>query len=102
MRCEGRLRGLHPHAMDHYDRSRQAGASHTEAMQHTLPFFARDPNVRTGYPPPPRRELLTHPARLAQGDFPHSITHVVAVSARTTLPVGQAPAVRSAVPMRCR
>ncbi|GII96357.1 hypothetical protein [Sinosporangium siamense] len=102
LRCEVRLREQHPHAMGHYDRFRQADVAPVEAMQRALPFFARDPNVRTGYPPPPRRELLSHPARLAQGDFPYSIAHVVAAGPRTTLPAGRAPAVRPAVPMRCR
>ncbi|RAY14995.1 hypothetical protein DPM19_09600 [Actinomadura craniellae] len=56
-KCEQRLRNLHPHAMDHYDRHRAAGHDLLEAMRHAAPFFTRDPNVRTGHPAT-RRDAL--------------------------------------------
>lgn len=49
-KCEERLRQLHPHGMDHYDRFREAGLAAEEAMREAAPFFTRDPNVRTGQP----------------------------------------------------
>ncbi|MEV5831553.1 hypothetical protein AB0L25_38930 [Spirillospora sp. NPDC052242] len=56
-KCEERLRDLHPHAMSHYDRFREDGKDHLEAMREAAPFFTRDPNVRTGDPAPRRAEL---------------------------------------------
>ncbi|MBA9002841.1 hypothetical protein [Thermomonospora cellulosilytica] len=56
-KCEERLRRLHPHAMDHYDRFRDSGLSHLEAMREAAPFFSRDPNVRTGEPAANRQSL---------------------------------------------
>ncbi|WP_119730061.1 hypothetical protein [Thermomonospora amylolytica] len=58
-KCEQRLRELHPHAMQHYDRYRQNGLSPEEAMRETIPFFTRTPNVRTGEPAAERPALLT-------------------------------------------
>jgi hypothetical protein len=49
-KCEQRLRDLHPHAMEHYDRLRASGRAPQEAMREAAPFFTRDPNVRTGEP----------------------------------------------------
>jgi hypothetical protein len=49
-KCEQRLRDLHPHGMEHYDRLRASGCVPQEAMREAAPFFARDPNVRTGEP----------------------------------------------------
>lgn len=56
-KCEDRLRDLHPHAMSHYDRLRDEGKDHLVAMQAAVPFFTRDPNVRTGEPSPQRAGL---------------------------------------------
>ncbi|MFI0350970.1 hypothetical protein [Actinomadura sp. 9N407] len=56
-KCEDRLRDLHPHGMSHYDRARGAGQDPLIAMGEAAPFFARDPNVRTGDPAAARPEL---------------------------------------------
>jgi hypothetical protein len=48
-KCEQRLRELHPHAMEHYDRFRATGLSAEEAMRDAATFFTRDPKVRTGH-----------------------------------------------------
>ncbi|TDD71113.1 hypothetical protein [Actinomadura rubrisoli] len=56
-KCEERLRHLHPHAMSHYDRFRDEGETELHAMAQAAPFFARDPNVRTGEPAAQRAEL---------------------------------------------
>ncbi|WP_143219920.1 hypothetical protein [Actinomadura sp. CNU-125] len=56
-KCEERLRDLHPHAMNHYDRLRAEGDDPLVAMGKAAPFFTRDPNVRTGEPAPQRAEL---------------------------------------------
>ncbi|SEF78126.1 hypothetical protein SAMN04489712_1027 [Thermomonospora echinospora] len=56
-KCEERLRKLHPHAMQHYDRFRDAGLSPEEAMRDAVPFFTRTPNVRTGDPASERQAL---------------------------------------------
>ena len=56
-KCEERLRHLHPHAMSHYDRFRDQGKDPLDAMTQAAPFFTRDPNVRTGEPAAPRRQL---------------------------------------------
>jgi hypothetical protein len=48
-KCEQRLRDLHPHGMDHYDRLRDSGHAPEDAMREAAPFFARDPNVRPGH-----------------------------------------------------
>lgn len=58
-KCEERLRELHPHAMQHYDRFRENGLSPEEAMREAAPFFTRTPNVRTGDPAPSRPLLPT-------------------------------------------
>lgn len=57
-KCEEQLRHLHPHGMSHYDRFRGEGKDPLDAMAQAAPFFARDPNVRTGDPAPQRGELL--------------------------------------------
>lgn len=57
IRCENRFRKIHPHAMQHYDRLRSDGVPRAEAMVLAVPFFARDPNIRTGYPAPRRAAL---------------------------------------------
>ncbi|QKG20120.1 hypothetical protein [Actinomadura verrucosospora] len=57
-KCENRLRGLHPHAMTHYDRARTEGMEPLDAMRKAAPFFTRDPNVRTGEPAIPRPALV--------------------------------------------
>jgi hypothetical protein len=93
--CEERLRRLHPHAMEHYDRFRADGLGSVEAMRKAAPFFTRDPNVRTGDPAPVRAALLaaydspqrTEAARLAGSDFPHSVSESVrATTHRGTVP----------------
>ncbi|MFD0690960.1 hypothetical protein [Actinomadura fibrosa] len=56
-KCEQRLREIHPHAMSHYDRLRSEGQEELVAMANAAPFFARDPNVRTGEPVSQREEL---------------------------------------------
>ena len=56
-KCEDQLRRLHPHAMTHYDRFRAEGADSLQAMKQAMPFFIRDPNVRTGDPAPASAEL---------------------------------------------
>ncbi|MFG2015622.1 hypothetical protein [Actinomadura geliboluensis] len=56
-KCEEQLRRLHPHAMTHYDRFRAEGADALQAMKQAMPFFARDPDVRTGDPAPASAEL---------------------------------------------
>ncbi|GAA2127172.1 hypothetical protein [Actinomadura napierensis] len=57
-KCEKRLRDLHPHAMNHYDRARTDGMEPLDAMRKAAPFFARDPNVRTGEPAAARPALV--------------------------------------------
>lgn len=56
-KCEGRLRQIHPHAMQHYDRLLSCGLHRADAMVRAAPFFARNPNIRTGYPAPYRPGL---------------------------------------------
>jgi hypothetical protein len=56
-KCEQRLRDMHPHAMQHYDRFRSAGMAPEDAMREAVHFFTRDPVVRTGQPAPQRRPL---------------------------------------------
>jgi hypothetical protein len=56
-KCEERLRELHPHAMEHYDRFRSKGMSPEDALREAVPFFTRDPHVRTGHSSPERRRL---------------------------------------------
>lgn len=56
-KCEDRLRRLHPYAIARYDRLREDGRSPLEAMSEAMPLFARDPDVRTGAPVPPRLTL---------------------------------------------
>ncbi|MEU7002703.1 hypothetical protein [Nonomuraea sp. NPDC046570] len=96
-KCEERLRELHPHAMEHYDRLRADGLALVEAMQKAAPFFTRDPNVRTGNPAPARPVLLpaeenpqaAEAARLARADFPHTVGETVrATTNRTGTPSG--------------
>lgn len=43
--CEARLRQLHPHAMEHYDRHRAQGMSRPDAMWAAGKYFERDPNL---------------------------------------------------------
>ncbi|MCG5218118.1 hypothetical protein [Streptosporangium sp. KLBMP 9127] len=93
-KCEERLRELHPHAMEHYDRLRSDGLGAVEAMQKAAPFFTRDPNVRTGDPAPARAAVLSakespQAARLAQADFPHNVgASVRAATDRSATPSG--------------
>lgn len=54
LKCEQRLRRIHPHAMQFYDRFRSEGLHRADAMVRTVPFFARNANVHTGYPAPRR------------------------------------------------
>jgi hypothetical protein len=56
-KCEQRLRELHPHAMAHYDRFRTSGMSPEDALRDAVPFFTRDPKVRTGHSSPDRQPL---------------------------------------------
>ncbi|QFG22891.1 hypothetical protein [Actinomadura sp. WMMB 499] len=56
-KCEERLRELHPHAMSHYDRFRAENKDPLAAMREAAPYFDRDPNIRTGEPAAPRKEL---------------------------------------------
>ena len=53
-RAEERLRVLHPHAMNHYDRLRSEGAAPLEAMREAAPLFAMAPYARPGQPGAPR------------------------------------------------
>ncbi|MEU5882854.1 hypothetical protein [Spirillospora sp. NPDC047279] len=57
-KAEERLRDLHPHAMSHYDRFREEGLGPLAAMREAIPFFDRDPHVRTGGAGPVRPSLL--------------------------------------------
>ncbi len=43
--CEARLRDLHPHAMDRYDRLRSDGLGPVEAMRAAAPLFQRRPRI---------------------------------------------------------
>jgi hypothetical protein len=54
--CEKRLRELHPHGMEQYDRFRHNGMSPADAMLKAAPFFAHDPRTRTSESP--TREAL--------------------------------------------
>jgi len=86
IRCEERLRDLHPHGMSHYDRFREAGAERIDAMCEALPYLARDPGVRTGQPGRQRPELTANAADLAAESFPYDITEAVIISSRLTDP----------------
>ena len=87
VRCEERLRELHPHGMPHYDRFREAGAEHLDAMRQAAPYLARDPRIHTGQPGRPRPELTTpNAADLAAESFPYDITQAVIISSRATDP----------------
>ncbi|GAA4205924.1 hypothetical protein GCM10023074_45700 [Microbispora amethystogenes] len=100
LRCESRLRELHPYAMNRYDRLRVEGHTPEAAMREVAPLFAREPRPRTGYPAPVRPQLP--PAvKLAQEDFPHTIDKVVGTcgNARTTAGATAKPA-RTAAPNR--
>ncbi|GLX02647.1 hypothetical protein [Microtetraspora sp. NBRC 16547] len=76
LRCEQRLRELHPYGMSRYDRLRTEGLGPVEAMRKAAPFFARVPNPRTGYAAPVRKELSTA-VTLGTQDFPVPIKDVV-------------------------
>jgi hypothetical protein len=56
-KCEARLRELHPHAMGFYDRFREEGLSHREAIAKAAPYFDLDPRSRTADPPTTRPGL---------------------------------------------
>ncbi|GII43555.1 hypothetical protein Pph01_85580 [Planotetraspora phitsanulokensis] len=55
--CEDRLRELHPYGMRQYDRLRHLNVPPVQAMHEASPYFAREPNPRTGYPAPKRQAL---------------------------------------------
>ncbi|MBB5136192.1 hypothetical protein HNP84_005936 [Thermocatellispora tengchongensis] len=107
---EQRLRQLHPHAMEHYDRLRATGLDHTRAMLRAAPFFTRDPNVRTGHPAPSRAALESasadpaEAARLAQSDFPHHIRQSLhtTVTVDTSTIASRTPVEPQAQPRRSR
>ncbi|GAA2731526.1 hypothetical protein [Actinocorallia aurantiaca] len=86
IRCEERLRGLHPHGMSHYDRFREAGNERLDAMRESLPYLARDPGVRTGQPGRQRPELTANAADLAAENFPYDIAEAVTISSRLADP----------------
>ncbi len=87
LRCESRLRELHPYAMNRYDRLRVEGHAPEAAMREVTPLFAREPRPRTGYPAPVRPQLPPV-VRLAQEDFPHTIDKVVAACGSTRTNAG--------------
>jgi len=125
IRCEERLRSLHPYAMARYDRLRSDGLESAEAMQETAPLFARHPHARDAPSVPrPALEAATPghsqgsaagapdgpgPAELSSAgravrpceeDFPLPIRDVLAAEARTVASaVTQVPAT-SVVPRR--
>ncbi|WP_433214846.1 hypothetical protein [Microtetraspora malaysiensis] len=76
LRCEQRMRELHPYGMNRYDRLRTEGLGPVEAMRKAAPFFARVPNPRTGHAAPIRKELSAA-VTLGTQDFPVAITDVV-------------------------
>jgi hypothetical protein len=49
-KCEGRLRELHPHGMEQYDRLRRDGMSQADAMLGAARYFDNDPYTRTSDP----------------------------------------------------
>ena len=82
-RCEERLRDLHPHGMSHYDRFRESGAEHLDAMRQAAPYLARDPRIHTGQPGRSRLELTApNAADLAAENFPYDIVEAVIISSR--------------------
>ncbi|MCT9934949.1 hypothetical protein N5079_32555 [Planotetraspora sp. A-T 1434] len=83
LKCEERLRELHPYAMNRYDRLLAEGHTPAAAMQEAAPLFAREPRPRTGYPAPARRQL-PQAVKLAQEDFPHTVDTVVGARGNTT------------------
>ncbi|GIH68375.1 hypothetical protein [Sphaerimonospora thailandensis] len=76
LKCEERLRQLHPYGMNRYDRLRADGLNPADAMRQAAPFFAREPHPRTGHSAPTRKELPAA-VKLAQQGFPHSINDTV-------------------------
>ncbi|MEW9533618.1 hypothetical protein [Microbispora sp. NPDC049125] len=76
LKCEERLRELHPYAMNRYDRLRSEGHAPEAAMRDATPLFAREPRPRTGHPAAARRQL-PEAVQLAQKDYPHPIDKVV-------------------------
>jgi hypothetical protein len=88
--CEERLHELHPYGMRRYDRLRTDGLTPAEAMHGAAPFFAREPNPRTGDAAPKRNELPAAVA-LAQQDFPLTINEVVQAKAATRTGQGVRP-----------
>jgi hypothetical protein len=90
LKCEERLRELHPYGMRQYDRLRSEGTMPERAMREAAPFFSREPNPRTGHAAPRRSELS--PVKLAQQDFPMPIAAVLGAKPAAT------PVVQSARP----
>ncbi|GII34638.1 hypothetical protein [Planotetraspora mira] len=90
LKCEERLRQLHPYGMHQYDRLMSEGSAPEQAMRKAAPFFSREPNPRTGHAAPRRRELS--PVELAQQDFPMPMAAVLGAKPVAT------PAVQSARP----
>jgi hypothetical protein len=95
LKCEGRLRELHPYGMNRYDQLRAGGLAPAEAMKEAAPFFAREPRPRTGHPAPVRKELPAA-VELAQQDFPHSIFAVVVQASRSSTAATAASATKPA------
>ncbi|GAA1276845.1 hypothetical protein Psi02_00070 [Planotetraspora silvatica] len=91
LKCEERLRELHPYGMRQYDRLRGEGFAPEPAMRKAAPFFSREPNPRTGHAAPRWRELS--PVELAQQDFPMPMADVLGAKPAA------APAIQSARPM---
>ncbi len=121
VKCEDRLRSLHPYAMAYYDRLVSEGRDPAEAMREAAPLFARHPHARDA-PSVPRPMLEAAalgaseaPAAAAEAapsgqvrpgrtmrpcdeDFPLEIRDVLAAEAATTPTVARtaaaAPAAR--------
>ncbi|GII56051.1 hypothetical protein Pth03_44400 [Planotetraspora thailandica] len=100
LKCEERLRELHPYAMNRYDRLRAEGHAPEAAMREVAPMFAREPRPRTGYPAAVRRQL-SPAVQLAHQDFPHTIDKVVKACAGTTAVAVPGPK-RTGTPARNR
>jgi len=115
IRCEERLRQLHPYAMAHYDRLRSEDLGPAEAMREAAPLFARHPRAQdaSSVPhrvlmpaPTPATDATSRPApvslagyirpgrsmRPCDEDFPLSVHEVLAAEAERAA-AGRAAAV---------
>ena len=70
VRCETRLRDLHPYAMARYDRLRAEGAQPFEAMRDVVGLFGRAPRARPGEASAERRALAAAPGARRAGGSP--------------------------------